>query len=423
MACCLSFFALLDKDWRLMKIFMVCEFFNDKYDYQENMLARAYHRLGHEVVVVTSTITSLAKYVADRDPGRGARQTEIYEWGILIRVPFRLNVLNRIRYFEPITPLIEDASPDLLYFHDIIPNLYEGVRYVRANPKCSMIMDYHGDASNSGASFVSRRILHGVVRKRILDQARPFLRKVLPVTPSGANFLQKIYRLPSAEIELFPLGTDQHFARKVLKSNSRQRIRAKLGIPEDAVVIFSGGKFAPHKRTEDLIEAAESLADLPVHVILVGSADSDHESYGAFIASLAERNARVHAVGWQDREGVYGHMAASDIAVFPASQSVLWQQSLGMGLPLIVSEQSKGLRGIQDVSYLNRHGNLIVLQHEASLSEQIATHVRRLATNPAARERMSEGAKRTASELLDYATLASRTLDFVGGESRTVTLG
>lgn len=395
-----------------MKILMVCEFFDDALDYQENMLARAYHRMGHEVVVVSSTILHLNDYIRDGDRGLGERHEQHHEWGLLIRVPFQFNVLHRLRRFKSILQIIEDVHPDLLYFHDIILNLDEGIRYVRANPDCAMIMDYHGDASNSGANWLSRRILHGVFRKMLLDWARPYLRKIFPVTPGSADFLRGLYLVPDAEMELLPLGTDQLYAHQVLASGARERVRAQLGIAPDALVTFSGGKLSPMKRTEELLLAAEGMCDLPIHVILVGAADPAHQDYAASLSVLARRNPRVHAVGWQDRDGVYAHMAASDIAVFPASQSVLWQQALGMGLPLILSERSKGLRAVQHVGYLNRHDNVVILDHELPFAGQIAAHLRRLETDRAALSRMAEGAKRTAAEMLDYSVIAKRTLEF-----------
>lgn len=403
-----------------MKVLMVCEFFDDSLDYQENMLARAYYLMGHEVVVVASTIERLSDYVCDSDRGQGMLREEIYNWGRLIRLPFQFNLLHRIKRFKPLTPILEDVRPDLIFFHDIIPNLDEGVRYVRANPGCAMIMDYHGDASNSGANWLSRHFLHGVIRKWMLDRARPYLRKILPVTPGGADFLRGLYKIPDAEMELLPLGTDQPFARKVLESGARELVRAQLGVAPDAFVIFSGGKLAPYKRTEDLVAAMAGLGDLPIHLIIVGTADPAHQEYAAYITSLAERNPRVHLVGWQDRVGVYAHMAASDVAVFPASQSVLWQQSLGMGLPLIVSERSEALRGIQHVDYLNRHDNLIILNHNLPLPPQIRAHIQRLATDRTLLARMAEGAKRTAAEVLDYASLAARTLEFASSGSREI---
>lgn len=395
-----------------MKIFMICEFFDDTLDYQENMLARYYHRAGHEVTVVASTIRSLTDYVSDGDRGQGQRSEERYEWGRLIRIPFRFNILHRIKQFEPILPEIEKVRPDLLFFHDIIPNLSEGVRYVRANPDCAMIMDYHGDASNSGANWASRRVLHGMVRKGMLDRARPYLRKILPVTPGCAEFLQQLYNIPDAEMELLPLGTDQVYAAQVLASDARERIRAELGIGKSDFVVFSGGKLNPYKRTEDLLCAVASLGDMPIHVIFVGTTDPAHADYARSVEQLAASTPGVHMVGWQARAGVYAHMAAADIAVFPASQSVLWQQSLGMGLPLILSERSAALRGVQHVGYLNRHDNLIVLDPDQPLVDQISDHIRRLALDSDALAAMSQGARRTAAEVLDYAAIAARTIEF-----------
>lgn len=393
-----------------MKIIMVCEFFSEPLDYQENMLARAYHKMGHDVTVIASTIQNLADYISDSDAGAGERCEETFSWGRIIRLPFQYNFMHRLKRFEPLRPIIDAIQPDLLLFHDIIPNLDEGAQYVIENPDCTMLMDYHSDYSNSGANWLSRRILHSLIRKAILNRARPHLRKILPVTPGCAEFLRDLYGVPDAEMELFPLGVDQDYANEVLAGDTREQVRARLKIPQDAFVIFTGGKLSPLKRTEDLLYAAEHVEELPIHIILVGAADPRFPDYASSIASLVKRNPLVHNVGWQDRFGVYSHMAASDIAVFPASQSVLWQQSLGMGLPLILSERSEKSRGVQSVEYLNRYDNLIVLDPKLPFSDQIASHIRNLATDRSRTEQMARGATRTAAEILDYKSLAARTL-------------
>ena len=53
---------------------------------------------------------------------------------------------------------------------------------------------------------------------------------------------------------------------------------------------------------------------------------------------LARKMAARTFAGWVDAVDVYRMMDACDFAVFPASQSVLWQQALAMGLPLIVGQ-------------------------------------------------------------------------------------
>ncbi|HRP37891.1 MAG TPA: hypothetical protein PLS50_08860, partial [Candidatus Dojkabacteria bacterium] len=113
-----------------MKILMICEFYNEELEYQENLLAKYYALNGHKVVIITSTIRSIQDYYHDRDPGRGPRQEEQTTYARVIRLPFRYNILHRLKIFEPITSIVEEEAPDLLYFHGVIPNILEGVRYV-----------------------------------------------------------------------------------------------------------------------------------------------------------------------------------------------------------------------------------------------------------------------------------------------------
>ncbi len=395
-----------------MKILMICEFYDENLEYQENLLAKYYARRGHDVVIITSTIRSIQDYYHDRDLGKGCRTEEFTADARVIRLPFKWNVLHRIKIFSPIMSIIEEVQPDLLYFHDIIPNILEGVKYVKYHPECAMIMDYHADISNSGANWASRRILHGIVRKYFLDRARPWLKKIYPVVPAGADFLEEYYGVRRSEMQVLPLGTDQDFAHRVLSSDARHRVRFKLGIPDGALVIFTGGKLTPLKRTEDLLAAVNDLNDPTIHVIVAGTGDPVLADYLALIDGLSAGRPNIHRVGWQDRAGVYDHMAAADLAIFPASQSVMWQQSLGMGLPLIVGEQTALQRGVQSVGYLNRYNNLIILDPTRPFATQIAGHIGRLAADRSALAEMSSGASRTAAELLDYEIICATTLQY-----------
>ncbi|UNK78554.1 glycosyltransferase family 4 protein [Sphingopyxis granuli] len=395
-----------------MKILMVCEFYDESLEYQENLLAKYYALAGHDVTIVTSTIRSIQDYYHDRDRGKGERVEERTAHARIIRLPFRYNFLHRIKIFEPISTIVEEEKPDLLYFHDIIPNILEGVRYVKRHPECPMIMDYHADSTNSGANWLSRRVLHGVIRKAMLDRARPYLKKIFPTVPAGTEFLMKYYGVSEDEIEVLPLGTDQEFAAQILASGARERIRARLGIGEGELAIFTGGKLTPLKRTEDLLAAVDSLNDPTIHVIVAGTADATLADYSGMIERMTAGKANIHMVGWQDRSGVYEYMSAADLAIFPASQSVMWQQSLGMELPLIVSEWITGNRGVQHVGYLNRYNNLIILDPAPSYTTQIADHIRRLADDRATLAHMAEGARKTAAELLDYTIICATTLRY-----------
>src|SRR3546814_3746205 len=74
-----------------------------------------------------------------------------------------------------------------------------------------------------------------------------------------------------------------------------------------------------------------------LHVLIAGGVPDSEPEYASLLRTAADKTGcRVHFVGWQRPVGVYRHMHVADVAVFPASQSVMWQQSIGSGLPLIV---------------------------------------------------------------------------------------
>lgn len=397
-----------------MKILMICEFFDEALDYQENFLAKVYHRLGHEVIVVTSTTASVFDYTVDAAGATTAQGETRTDHARIIRKPWRINLLHRLKAFDSLAPLLERERPDLIYFHDVMPNMLDALGYMRRNPQARMIMDCHADLTNSGANVASRLILHGVIRKAILDAARPHLSKIFPVVPASTHFLKTYYRLRDEEMELLPLGVDLEAAGAALARGGGRQVRERLGIASDDFVVFTGGKLAPAKRTEEAVRALALLGDPRIHLIVIGKlgGPGSDEDYAARLSAASEGAPNVHFVGWQDRQGVYDHMNAADVAVFPASQSVLWQQSLGMGLPLAVAEVSPGAPSRQDVSYMTGPGAVTVLDPDADTAAQIADLIRALKADPELLATRRAQAFETARTILNYEVIAGQTLRF-----------
>ena len=390
-----------------MKILMLCDFYNGSLEYQENLLVRYYVKHGHRVTVVTSTFDSVFDYYDDRHDNQVPART--YEDGgaRIIKLRYRYNLLNRLRAFTSIDRILEEEAPDLIFVHDIMLNFPEAIAYVKRHPACRMIMDYHADYSNSGRNALSLKILHGVARKWFLDQARPYLSRIFPIVPAGATFLHEVYRVPQSEMELLPLGADTDLGVEIARRREGEALRRSLGIPEDHLVIFTGGKLAPPKRTELLIEAVTRVPHLPLHLLVVGEASPAHQTYKQRLLSLAEGRPNIRLTGWLGRDDIYRYLDMADLAVFPASQSILWQQAIAMGLPLIV-----GNKGDQDISYLNAHRNIVVLERDEIGIDQLAQAIDSVAGNPARMSEMSRGARRVADEHLDWNKLIQRTLRF-----------
>lgn len=390
-----------------MKILMLCDFYNESLEYQENLLVKYYVKHQHEVTVVTSTFDSVFDYYADRHNNRVPARIYHHGGAKIVKLRYRYNILNRLRAFTRIDSLLEHEAPDLIFVHDIMLNFPEAVRYVKKHPGCRMIMDYHADYSNSGKNALSLKVLHGVLRKWFLNQARPYLKKIFPIVPASATFLHEIYKVPHSEMELLPLGADTDLAREIKKQQAGRALRQSLGISEDDTVIFSGGKLAPAKKTELLIGAVARLSHCRIHVIVVGDASEENEIYKNDLLKLAHEQPNIRFTGWLNRIDIYRYLDMADLAVFPASQSILWQQAIAMGLPLIVGDT-----GCQDISYLNLHHNIIILNKTEIRADHLADAIESVIGDPKRMIEMRTGAVRVAEECLNWDNLILKTLQF-----------
>lgn len=385
---------------------MLTEIYDERMQYQDNLFAKYYCKHGHEVTVLASTIDNTFDYYAGRekyDPAVPAREY----WdghAKVIKLPLSLNLFDRLKRLKGVRAVLERERPDLIFSHDIHLNLGDAVAYRRAHPRCRIILDYHADSSNSGQNWMSRLLLHRLTRKRVLRRYLQDIDRIYPVVPAGADFLHHLYGVPRQRMELLPLAPDTDLARETRERRAGREVRSSLGIPHDASVIFTGGKLVPAKRTRLLIEAVAKLADPTLHLLIVGETVAA-DAYGESLRAAANGNPRIHFVGWVAATEVYRFMDACDFAVFPASQSVLWQQALGMGLPLLV-----GRVGVQDPSYMNLHGAITTLDEPDITEPVIRASIRRMLSDREALAAQRAAALRTADELLNYHRLVEQTL-------------
>ena len=390
-----------------MKIVMLCDFYNPTLQFQENTLVKYYVKQGHEVIVITSTFESVFDYYADRYDKTIPAHDFFDHRAKIIKLPFSINILNRIRRFGGVMKILKREKPDVIFLHDIMLNIYEVKKYKKKYPNCKIIMDYHADYSNSGKNWLSRNILHKIIRKSCLYSVLKYIEKIYPIVPAGFNFLNELYGIPYERMELLPLGTDTDMFNEIISQNRGKSIRENLGIPSDAFVIFSVGKLDPRKKTDLLMKAFKNLSDSRVHLIIVGKTPDDYVSYKDELDTLMLNEKNIHHTGWLKGDEIYDYMNASDIAVFPASQSILWQQSIGMGLPLIVGSHLG-----QDVSYLNIYDCLIILDENQITVQEIEKNIKKMIEDPVLLNTMRKAAFKTSNEYLSYDIIAKRTLQF-----------
>ena len=144
---------------------------------------------------------------------------------------------------------------------------------------------------------------------------------------------------PDARVETIRLGTPAPAADLA----ARARIRAALGVGDDALLFAAFGKITAEKRIGPIVRAFSALAADrdDVHLLLAG----DASEYAALAAHLSSSStaARVHVTGYVPDAEVDDHLSAADACLclrWPTAleSSASWLQCLSAGRPTVLSD-------------------------------------------------------------------------------------
>ncbi len=384
---------------------MLCDAYFPGLHYQENLLTKYYIKHGHSVVIIASTFNDIFKYYLDEHDNNLKESISVDNNLTVYRKKFKFNFLNKLRYLNGVRNILNIEKPDLIFVHDIHLNIIDAISYLKKNRDCKMILDYHCDYSNSGKNWVSRNILHRVIRNSFLKISDKFINKYYPVVPSSRKFLNEIYSIPIDRMEILPLGADTDLAAKISNEVDKISLLKKINIDPDDFVIFTGGKLNTLKKTELLIDAVNKFNHDRVKLIIAGGF-SQNDEYSEFLLDKLNNCSNARYVGWLPGDEVYKYMAISTIAVFPASQSILWQQAITMGLPLIVGETSD-----QSIEYLNLRNNISSIKESDISSDEIFNQINSYLNSEEKLIMAARGADFVKNNILNYDNIILKTLD------------
>lgn len=321
-----------------MRIAHIClaAFYIDGFGYQENILPKLHRMMGHDVVIIASTET----YVDRTKLGYVDPSSYTNEHGVPVHrlpyakwVPRRLR--SKVRAYEGLEARLEDFQPDLIFVHDVQFWDFLAIRrYVLRRPT-RVYADCHADFVNSARGFVSRHLLHGLFYRQILQRVDPIIDRYLPTLPARADFLHEVYGLAPEKMEILPFGADDTVTQGLERGAIRNEVRSRLAIPDDAVVLVTGGKLDLRKNIHVLIERFSELkksgALSGMHLLVFGQPDAAVQAELAAIDIHVE----VHLLGWMQAKDIYKMFLAADLAIFPGTHSVLWEEAIGHGLGVV----------------------------------------------------------------------------------------
>lgn len=337
-----------------MKILHVClsNFYIDNYGYQENILPKMHKFQGHEVAILASTET----FIENSKLGYVEPSSYITEYGVPItRIPYSKKLphglAKKIRIYKGVNKTLYSFKPDILFIHGgQFASMKQIVNYVKKHPYVKVYIDNHADYINSGTNWVSRKILHGIIYKWAIKIVEPYTSKFYGVLPIRVEFLKDVYGTPTDKTELLVLGIDDSNIDFANKHNIRNEIRQSLKISDDDFVIITGGKIDLKKNIHLLMHAVSELDIKNIKLITFGTPNEDMKQE---FEELSSSDSIIN-LGWITPEQANNYFFAADIACFPGTHSVLWEQAVGLGLPAVFKRW-------EGINHIDLNGNCIML--------------------------------------------------------------
>ena len=380
---------------RIVHICLAC-FYVDGMGYQENMLPK-YHAKDHEVLIVTSD------FAFDGTGTRIKKEKKEYlnEYGIPVKVlerSRRYGPYSRYGDFAQVYETLCDWKPDVIFCHGgQFIALKDVLRYCKKHSGVKLYLDQHGDYFNTPVNtrrkYLGQRWIYGYWMRK----AVPLAEKFWGVTPWRCEYLREVYGIPAEKVDLLPMGGDDEKICFAQQAQIRERIRAQHDILPTDFLVITGGKIDPAKHIDQLMQAVAELDREDLKLLVFGQPNA---SMKAEIEALA-KNRHVRYIGWIPAEAVYDYFLASDLAVFPGTHSVLWEQACACGLPGVFKKWT----GMQHVDV---GGSALFL--EGNSTEEIKGALRFVLEKPECLENMKRIAQEMAIKQFSYREIARRSI-------------
>lgn len=279
--------------------------------------------------------------------------------------------------------VVRETKATIVHGHWVVPG---GVIAAMARRGLPLVVSLHG----SDVYVAERHALIG-------EAARATFRRTAMLTACSEDLRVRAEHLganPSRSVTI-PYGVDSNRFRP--DPAARAAMRARWGLPEEAEVVFTAGRFVKKKGFEYLIDAVASLRQRrpALRLVLAGGGDLD----AALRERLQHQDAMDRAIlpGILSQDDVARGLAAADVAVVPSVRDDagnvdglpnVVMESLASGTPLVATPAG----GIGSVVADGVTGLLVPERDVTGLSGAID----RLLTDRALAARLGDTARRWA---------------------------
>jgi glycosyltransferase involved in cell wall biosynthesis len=172
------------------------------------------------------------------------------------------------------------------------------------------------------------------------------------------------------------IDAESRFNPERFGSNTRDVVREKYGIPDDALVVGFVGRIVRDKGIIELAQAWKSLRqEFPtLHLLLVGGFEPQ-DPIPIEIEKQLQEDERIHMAGWLGAAEIPKYCLAMDVLALPSYRegfNTVLLESAAMRLPVVASRVPGCIEGvIEEVT-----GALVPSHNGAALAEALKKYLR-----------------------------------------------
>ena len=153
------------------------------------------------------------------------------------------NFKKKFKKYPELYNTIKETNPDFLFVHGLsFPDTKVIAKYLKKHTYVKANADNHADFSNSATNWISKNILHRVIRKRYAQKLMPFVNTFFGVLPARVDFMTELYGIPREKCKLLLMGADDDLVDKYSNNEKIREVRDKFNIKETDFLIVTGGK-------------------------------------------------------------------------------------------------------------------------------------------------------------------------------------
>jgi len=290
--------------------------------------------------------------------------------------------------------VVEDLRPDVLHSHLKHADLVVGRVALRVD--IPMVSSLHVVEDAVGVLGRFKRDLAMRARDRAAD-------RILAVSAALRQWYLGLSGRDPATVLVLHNGVP---APGPVVAGHRERVRAALGVPQDAVLAATMVILRPGKGVEDLLAAASALPAEPDVRFVVAGSGPEEGAMRATASRLGLLGTRVVFPGFVD--DVAGLLAAVDLLVHPSHGDALPTaviHAMAAGLPVVATR----VGGIAEIVGED-HGILVPPGDPVALGAAVST----LAGDPGRRQRMGGGARERFAASFEIGSWARRLIEIYG---------